>query len=242
MDNRKASRDAILKDNSIFITFAMNDRPIENLEWILNIIELPEKEKNRCNRFIRWQDRQACIIGKMLLGECLEKNGFSKSALIDLQTDKNGKPFITSDFCFSISHCDGCVVCAFTSGSQKIGIDIEKINDINPKEFQSALGTRITEKICTSKDPINQFYRHWTVLESALKADGRGFLAKPATFQIDWNKRLVVIDVDIWHLTQIMIAPGYICHLSSSTYVDQINIYQSEIITSHQKEFYAHTS
>jgi 4'-phosphopantetheinyl transferase len=208
----------------ITISYSLFHQPLESSQYDKDILGLPETIKMQCSRFHRWQDRQSCLMGKLLLAECLQKQGFSKDLLANWYKDKYGKPHISSYINFNISHSEGCVICAVSDGDVRIGIDIEKIKPINLSDFESNLDEKTIREMYNAQDPYHYFYRYWTAAESVIKADGRGFSIDLRTLNIDLDTNQALIDKALWYLTPLAIAPEYVCCLSSSNLNTQFEL------------------
>jgi 4'-phosphopantetheinyl transferase len=216
---------------SIIIIYAQYNHSLENFQWIKKFEKLPDVIKTKCNRYVRWQDKQSCVLGKLLLQEGLWQLGISNDqVLTGWYTDELGKPRVGGDIRFNISHTEGFVVCAVLSGTVRVGIDIEKVKPINLDDFTLALGETVIKEIALSPDPYESFYRYWTATESALKADGRGFLVDLGQVQIELNSNKVTIDRTVWHLSPICLAPDVVCYLATSSRDVHLDLQRSVIL------------
>lgn len=110
----------------------------------------------------------------------------------ELEYGAHGKPFLKHypDIHFNISHCEKMAACGFSDAP--IGIDIERF-----AEFREALVKKVlTEeeqqylrRYESDKQRYQElFYRFWTLKESYLKWDGRGFAKNPreVSFQLQF--------------------------------------------------------
>jgi 4'-phosphopantetheinyl transferase len=180
---------------------------------------------SKCQRFVRFEDKFSCVLGKLLLLECLENLGYPSDLLLtNWHTDAYGKPHIGGNISFSISHTEGCVVCAVSFAPLRVGIDIEKIKPINLDDFRSVLGEAVIRDLDKTQSPQTSFYRYWTAIESVLKADGRGFLMEIGNLQIKMHLNTASIDQTEWHLFPIYIDANYVCYLAASCGSVKINI------------------
>ena len=82
--------------------------------------------------------------------------------------DSNNKPK-SKDIYFNISHSNGRIILSKTNYSE-IGVDIEKIRDINPKLIDYISNDEELKYIKDNKS----FFEIWTSKESLLKASGLG--------------------------------------------------------------------
>lgn len=99
-------------------------------------------------------------------------------------TDK-GKPYVKNlDVHFNVSHSSGIVVCAVSD--KEIGIDIERIREINPRAAEKFASPSELEYIRNSE---NGFFEIWTLKEAYFKCIGTGLGAdiKNVSFNISRN-------------------------------------------------------
>ena len=136
--------------------------------------QLSLRYKSRLAGFKRDEDKLLLLTSSVLLSKILLDNGYNDYEICDLQYSKTGRPFfLDSPFDFNISHTENCAIVAF-SESGRVGIDIEKIKDVDFLDFESIFSDKVWNKIYLSDNKNKMFYYYWTLLESALKADGRG--------------------------------------------------------------------
>jgi 4'-phosphopantetheinyl transferase len=111
-----------------------------------------------------------------------------------MKIGEHGKPYLCDyeNIHFNISHCKGLVACALSEES--IGVDVELI-----QEFKDSLPKRVLseeEQEFLMKHQADeaqyreQFFRFWTLKESYIKWDGRGFFKEPRdiSFELDLSK------------------------------------------------------
>lgn len=87
--------------------------------------KLPNKVISNCPQYKKKRNRQDYIIGKLVLQYILKENGYSITLIDNISYQKIGKPFISEEVDFNISHSGNYVVCVFST-SLKVGVDIEK--------------------------------------------------------------------------------------------------------------------
>ena len=133
---------------------------------------LPHAEKIKNARFIRWQDRQLGVLGKLLLLQALKQTGIYKS-LEQLSIAENGKPYFSDGPYFNISHSGNYAACILSTSSE-VGIDVEEVKEIILEDFKSIFTLNEWKQIESSRHQTSVFYELWTKKEAILKADGRG--------------------------------------------------------------------
>jgi 4'-phosphopantetheinyl transferase len=110
----------------------------------------------------------------VLLSKALNENDLNHFKLNDLQYSKAGRPFFSdSPFDFNISHTDNCAAVAFSKDC-RVGIDVEKIKKIDFSDFTDYYTSEQWDDVYSAEDKLKRFYYYWTLIESGVKADGRG--------------------------------------------------------------------
>jgi len=197
----------------VLFTCSDSEIPDERREYYLR--KMPDSIRDKINRYVRWQDRQAGLFGKLLLLKGLtEYGGYSPDCLNSLSYNDFGRPFIDSDIDFNISHSGDYVVCA-VADREKVGIDIEKIRPIVLSDFKNYMTYREWEDIAASDRQYDRFYEHWTMKESVIKAEGRG-LSIPLTDIRLYQKKAAVYDT-VWFLKELMLDIRYKCYLAANS-------------------------
>lgn len=186
---------------------------------------LPEPIRKKILRFRRWEDRQARILGYLMLLEGLQCCGYAVGALGDILVDRFGRPYIAEGVDFNISHTDEWVTCAVTSQG-RIGIDIEKIRPIDLSDFKDYMSPGQWQKIKESENMYETFFDFWTIKESTLKADGRG-LSMPLE-QVESHGDKAVLEGKTWFLKKLNISNSSSCHLASTLESPLIEMNQAE--------------
>ena len=111
-----------------------------------------------------------------------------------LRTEEHGKPYLygREEIHFNISHCNGLVACAFSK--EPVGIDVEEIQDFKESLPKRILTQREQELLNGYRQEEQKykecFFRFWTLKESYIKWDGRGFVKEPRdiSFELDLTK------------------------------------------------------
>ncbi|MDX9882072.1 MAG: 4'-phosphopantetheinyl transferase superfamily protein [Prolixibacteraceae bacterium] len=175
---------------------------------------LSEQVKSRLAGFKKEEDRLLLLTASYLLKEALAKNGYPDYRLKNLQYTQAGKPFFPgSPFDFSISHTDYCAAVAFSTNC-RVGIDIEKIKTVDLADFKTVFPEEVWTEIETSVEPTETFYSHWTLLESAVKADGRG-LPLLSSNHVKVKDGQVIINGKRWFSQHLSFDPSISCCIAS---------------------------
>lgn len=180
---------------------------------------LPVRDRQNIARFLRWQDKEAALYGKLLLMSGL-KTLFTdcNCGLHDIALNEWGRPFFkNSNIDFNISHTDGCAVCIITDEG-RTGIDIELIRDIETDEFRKYMDDTQWRDIAA--DPgFASFYKYWTMKESVIKGDGRGLSIPLADVKTDTPGAATLYD-NKWNLTEVVIDNRYVCYAATDFLIE----------------------
>ncbi len=133
---------------------------------------LPEAIKEQAYKIRRWEDRQAFLLGKLLVWKGLREYRYTNDCLHKLWKNQFGKPYIDSNVFFNLSHSGRYVICAFHT--EEIGIDIENICNIDIDDFISFFSAQEITCLKSSTTPLKDFFRLMTLKESVVKAAGKG--------------------------------------------------------------------
>jgi 4'-phosphopantetheinyl transferase len=183
--------------------------------WAEYIHRIPPTCQAVIERYVKWQDRQSVLLGKILVLKGLRQYIGQAATLEGISQTAYGRPFLRNgEIDFNISHSGGHVICAFAHSRVRVGIDIETIRPIELSDFKSFLTSTEWDAICNAENPCNMFFTCWTKKESVMKADGRG-LSIPL-HHIIIEKDTVILGSNFWFLNEIKISPFVECHLASN--------------------------
>ncbi|GEO09794.1 4'-phosphopantetheinyl transferase family protein [Segetibacter aerophilus] len=179
-------------------------------------------EKRKASLYRRWQDKQAYLLGKLLIAEHLEKNGYHTTLLQHLSYTKSNRPFIkTLKGDFNVSHSGDFVICAF-SDAQMVGVDIERIQVVDFKDFSNILNNNDEMAIKNADDKYASFFKIWSAKEAILKADGCGLVDDIYKLELDGN--VGTFNNKRYYLKEFNIAPSYSSCLASPSPIESFVI------------------
>ncbi len=121
--------------------------------------------KGKIDKLSTTKQKMQSLCGYMLLYRAVFE--LYRKTNIKLNFNKNGKPFC--DFCcFNISHSDDAVACAVSE--RNVGIDIQKIKSVKPREKYKFFTHQENEYVNYDKDLLNERYIEiFTKKEAAVK-------------------------------------------------------------------------
>lgn len=120
--------------------------------------------------------------------------------------------FKNKEVFFNISHTDGIVVCTVTDVNE-IGIDIEKLSNIDIHPFKDMLTKDEWKFVNNSANPSHSFIALWTKKEAIIKASGYGFSAPLNSFKIGIDNKSEIKNKP-YSIKEIFIDERYRCHLA----------------------------
>ncbi len=163
--------------NDVTVFLVHNTQKLSESTWEKLLSILPLHLVTEVTKYKRWQDRQNCLFGKLLVYIGYHHLCKKKLDMNIIKRDKNNKPYLSDkSIHFNISHSNQMVVCAF-SKQNKIGIDVEQIKDLDYRNFTSIFNNEEVIKI--REGDIHVFYEFWTKKEAVLKNIGTGFMLSP---------------------------------------------------------------
>jgi len=142
-------------------------------------IELSNYDQTYLNSIAIEEDRKRVLISRIVLDLLIKKIGKKNLTVRLMSYSSHGKPLLPG-LEVSISHSAQYVAVAI-SKTEKIGIDIQKHENIDFKEYESFL----TKDQVRRMDELNVvdkkefFYDIWSKKEAIMKADGRGMELHP---------------------------------------------------------------
>jgi 4'-phosphopantetheinyl transferase len=147
---------------------------------------LTDEEVRRGQRFLRSADEQRFVIGRALARTMLSAIAPIKPRDWRFVIDEHGRPVLADvpasagDLRFNLTHTDGLIACAVTTGSE-VGVDVENIHrtlthDIAERFFSAREVADL--RALPAPDQARVFFDYWTLKESYIKARGLG-LALP---------------------------------------------------------------
>ena len=192
----------------LFISYTnVNNINEEKFNYYLK--QLPKEFSENVLKFRFKNDRYNALFGKILLQESLKKNFNYTLDFAEVKFTKYQKPYLSDRYSFNISHSGSFVVCGLTS-ENKIGIDIEKMIDIDYIDFKSVMTAHEWENLENSEDQKHYFFDLWTKKEAVIKANGKGLNIDLKSIEI--FKDFANIDTEEnenWYLKDFFISNGY---------------------------------
>lgn len=185
---------------------------------------MPPGIRTSIRSYVRWQDRQATLFGKLLLLRAL-RTTFHDTGLQKLQSlelTPYGKPLIPGGPEFNISHSGDIVVLAVTQNGA-VGIDIEKISAVNIADFSQYLPEVANLHEQHDVERVNGlFFDCWTQKEAVLKGAGKGLLAPLE--QVTLKEGSAQFYETKWYIKKLLFDEEYCCHVATDKLPGHVDI------------------
>ncbi len=215
-----------LQSGTIHVAYIFFKKRWSSFDWQIKIRQIPETLQAQVCQYHRWQDRQACLLGKLLIRNALIHLGKGSDTLHNLKYTKYGRPYINWEIDFNISHSGRYIVCA-SADCCRVGIDIEKVKPLSLSDFRNEFSLKEHGIIEKANDPMMSFYEHWTAKEAVIKADGRGMQIPLKDVNIGSNRAYLYDKV--YYLKRIKLGNAYCCCVAFDQELSRLNIYDAGI-------------
>lgn len=185
----------------------------ENHKEILQFFlpDFPKDFQEKILKYRRWEDIQLTLLGRLLLKHGLKNFGKDYKEEDLLYSDYHKPRLKCDDLKFNISHSGTIAVCIITD-TNEVGIDIEKIQDINIEDFNAQMLKSELQRIQNAQDCKKAFFDFWTQKEAVIKANGKGLSIPLNIFEVI-NNHTKINDEDFF-LKEIEIDQEYKCYLA----------------------------
>lgn len=129
--------------------------------------------RSKADRYKNNADRLLCVAGGVLLDKGLKEFSLCEKDM-EYSFNEHNKPSFKyyPDIHFNISHSGKICIAVFSD--KEIGCDVQKIGDLNNRIVNRCFTTKEQELVNFSKNPLEDFYKIWTMKESYVKAKGTG--------------------------------------------------------------------
>ena len=159
------------------------------VEWAKALSVIQEKEQERICRFTFKRDAKASLVGQLMLHKLIRETLQIPNDKILLERTDKGKPYLPKlplPFSFNVSHQGAYTVMAASSSAQLLGVDVMRIDEerfveeAKLDDFFHTMRRQFTSREWGNirhgdrKGQLQNFYRHWCLKESYVKAVGVG--------------------------------------------------------------------
>jgi 4'-phosphopantetheinyl transferase len=212
---------------NIFLTRFKQQMEQDLFSEYLSLLSPELRERN--SRYIRWQNRHSHLFGRLLLMEALKSHGIETDIWSYVGYNSYERPYFTlPEYDFSISHSGDFVICAIGKNI-RLGIDIEENRNIEFKNFHGVMSPDQWNEINNAECPLKEFYKYWTIKESVIKADGRGFFIPLDKLKVEDST--VRYENKLWFVQELDLEQGYSAAMATNQLAEfkihEIDFYQS---------------
>lgn len=162
-----------------------------------------------------WPDARArhrSLIAHSLLAVGLRRLGHPVALMTALRTPLLMRPTVDVPVDFSVSHSDGCVVCALST-SGRVGVDVEALGDVTAADFRRYLSD--AERAWAGHS-ARRFYSVWTRKEAVVKAADSQGLRDLARVDTLLAHQRAGFDGQRWRTVELALGRGHVAHLALS--------------------------
>jgi 4'-phosphopantetheinyl transferase len=104
------------------------------------------------------------------------------------------------------------ILCA-VADQCRVGVDVEKIREINPEELRNTMTREQWENIYFAESPEQVFFQYWAMKESVIKANGKG-LSIPLN-QLEAKSGKIQYDGDCWYVKELQFDKGHAAYIAT---------------------------
>jgi 4'-phosphopantetheinyl transferase len=188
--------------------------PLPNIIFEAYLQELPLIMQEKSGKYLRWQDKHAYILGRLLLIKGLQQYGYDKTELSKIKYTDYGKPYLENGLEFNISHTENLVALAINK-KYVLGIDVEIIKPIVFENFNEVMTVNEWQNINEAKNKTETFFKYWVAKESVIKADGKGLSIPLLDIKIE-DKNKVKYNNKKWYIQALQLEENYKASLATN--------------------------
>lgn len=192
---------------SVLITPEFVPSPATEAEWL---DRLPPQRRAEICHWTSPQARHRSLIGSRLLAHGLSRLGYRADPLATLRYSPQHRPTLDLPVDFSVSHCDGRIVCALSTRGP-VGIDVEALGALTAEDFNLYLSA--AERRWAGRS-ARRFYSVWTRKEAVAKAAGSRGLRDVARVDTTAATDLAAFDGRWWCTPSVPVGRRHVAHLA----------------------------
>lgn len=174
--------------------------------------DLPAARGAEIRRWPMRRDRHRSLLGSRLLLAQLRRLGAPAAALATLRHPPRARPTLDLPLAFSLSHCDGRIVCAVSTDGP-VGVDVEALGDLQANDF--ALYLNAAERAWAGRS-ARRFCSVWTRKEAVAKAAGSAGLPSLPEVDTTAGPRRAAFAGRLWRTAPLALGPGHVGHVATA--------------------------
>lgn len=192
---------------SVLITSEFALWPALEAQWLAS---LPSPRRLQIGAWPDAQARHRSLVGSRLLVHGLRRLGYGGDVLATLRYPSNSRPTLALPVSFSLSHCDGRIVCALSTQGA-VGIDVEALGGLVAGDFHLYLSA--VERAWAGRS-TRRFYSVWTRKEAVAKAASQRGLRDVARVETTHGENLAAFAGSLWHTVCVPVGRRHVAHLA----------------------------
>ena len=192
---------------SVLITSEFALSPQREAQWLAG---LPLARRMQITGWPDAQTRHRSLIGSRLLALGLQRIGFPGDVLASLCYPPQSRPTLALPVDFSLSHCEGRIVCALSTQGA-VGIDVEALGSLIAGDFQLYLSA--AERSWAGRSS-RRFYSVWTRKEAVAKAVSERGLRDVARVDTALAEPIASFEGRRWHTVNVPVGRRHVAHLA----------------------------
>lgn len=214
-----------LLENKVINIYVLNIEKFISDDKLIILLNYVNKDKRtRILKYHHKEDSQRCLFGDLLARYMIFKRIGIKMSEIVFKYNEFMKPYIDyENVYFNISHSENVILGIIDEN--QVGVDVEKIADINIKIAEQFFSINEINYIYKNPNMKKSFYDIWTRKESFIKAIGTGLNTSLDSF--DASENVIKFNGYYYYLNNINIFKEYVgavCSRGKETIYNIINI------------------
>ena len=204
---------------SVLIASEVELSPPIEAQWLAN---LPPARRAQISGWADARARHRSLLGSRLLANGLHRLGFAGDVLATLRYPAQCRPTLALTVDFSLSHCEGRIVCALSTQGA-VGIDVEAIGGLRAPDFR--LYVSAAERAWAGRS-APRFYAVWTRKEAVVKAASECGLRDVARVDTAHGEQLAAFEGRLWHTVRVPVGRHHVAHLALATPPQALTIHR----------------
>ncbi len=204
---------------SVLITSEFVLSPRLEAQWL---VALPLARRTQISAWPDAQARHRSLIGSRLLAFGLHRLGFSGQSLATLRYPPQSRPTLSLPVDFSLSHCEGHIVCALSTQGA-VGIDVEALGGLIATDFQLYLSA--AERAWAGRSS-RRFYSVWTRKEAVAKAASERGLREVARVDTTPGEQVAFFEGCLWHTAKVPVGRRHVAYLAVAVMPHKLNFHR----------------
>lgn len=204
---------------SVLITSEFALSPALEAQWLAS---LPLPRRVQIDAWPDPQARHRSLVGSRLLDHGLRQLGYGDDALTTLRYATNSRPTLALPVSFSLSHCEGRIVCALSTQGP-VGIDVEALGGLTAGDFRLYLSA--AERAWAGRS-TRRFYSVWTRKEAVAKAASQRGLRDVARVDTTHGENLAAFAGKLWHTASVPVGRRHVACLALAEVPRQLSFHR----------------